>query len=296
MSAASRRPLPLLAGLLIAACSPTVPIQSSTATDPPNTVAPTAARSPEPSPDPTAIAEIPLGELRPRPRLVPDATVVCDPYPDQYGNEYGETSIYCEGDVVRLAAAAIQRVTNTPIQRLYLDRSECPFAPCTQEQLNIVTVHVWTTDSAWSMRFDYLAGTVSFPAPVIGDPWPTHESTTGPEVERPAFSDAPREIRARAAMPFCGRTKNTGQPEVDRCFRDAVLDGRAAEMINLATPLDFGSRGLYIWRFEGSGAILQYLRYEGVWSRGSLFMILNPPGSFNSFSPHGDGEDSVPIS
>ena len=295
MRSNSYRRFAALLVLIVGACSPTVPEPSAVPSAGTPSLATQVIDTP-PSPAPTATPAIALDELRPRPRQVPNATVVCDAYPDQYGNEFGRTSIHCDGDLVRLTASVVQRVTDAQIERLYLDRPECPVAPCTPEQLNIVMIHVWTAAGAWTVRLDYLAGSVSSPAPTVGDPWPAAETTPEPGVERPEFPEAPVEVRTRAALPFCGRTKNTRPFEFERCFRDAVLDGRPAEMIDVATPIDFGGRTLYIWRFDGSGAMTQYARYDGAWSRGKLVMILNPPGSFNSISLQGTGEGWLRIS
>ena len=243
----------------------------------------TATPTPSPTPEPTiAVEALPVVTLDPR-----VTTAVCDPYPGQAFPESQDVTLACV-DGLEYGYRAIRTVTSDPIHRLYLQRPPCPTAPCSDEALNAATITGWSDGGAWSVVVDLRISATSVPLPAPGAEWPIAASSRVPATKRPSVADAPAELLKRAALPFCGHAE-VGAPEsVRACFRNAVLQGRPAEMIEQ----DYGTEGdpvLLVIRTTGAGAVVQYLGTAGTWRRQFGAMTLGIIASAWSFEPLSDG-------
>jgi hypothetical protein len=210
-----------------------------------------------------------------------DATAVCDPDPNQASLDAGESTIPCS-DGLELALRAVGAVTQDPATRVYLRRPQCAAVPCSEDELSTAEVTVWTATEAFSVRLDSHLETVPLPSVTKVAAWPLAGNGPAPEVSRPPIKGAPAELAHRDAYPFCGRAEIGSPPEVLGCFRDAVLTGRKAEMIERV----FGTEGgemLWIYRYDGDGRLARYYhdqtvgldgRPTGTWGRSDGAMIL----------------------
>ena len=218
------------------------------------------------------------------PRVFPDPatqTAVCDPQASQLDTDYGEATIACYDGIV-LGLRALSTLSSSPIERLYLQRPTCAAKPCTEDELSTATVTGWTATDAFSVGLDSREKTVEvLPAPAAA--WPEGTSAT-PGVDRPVIESAPPEIAARPAYPYCGEAE-LGQPEaITGCFRDAVLAGRPAELVDRYVGTEEGPI-TRLYRFDGRGAIASYLHDGRRWSRQAGSLILGfTPGAFD-FDP-----------
>jgi hypothetical protein len=249
------------------------------------TPSPTSTAEPTPSPAPTlAVGDVPDGDL-----LDARPTAVCDPTPGQGDPDSGAASIGC-GDGLTFALRAVRTMSEAPPERIYLRRPVCAGTPCTDDELNTVDAFVWVGDRVFAMRWDWRMESIARPAVVQGDPWPTSGGSAAPEPARPKLEDAPAEIRDRARLPFCGAAGRFDPPRVGRCFRDAVLDGRPAEMVN-TTSSSHGGEIVELYRFEGSGPIHADTQSDGKWfaSEGTMQLgITEDAWDFEPFPAAGE--------
>ena len=99
--------------------------------------------------------------------------------------------------------------------------------------------------------------TVSQPSVASDATWPAAGNETIPTVKRPSIKDAPREVARREPYPYCGRAETGEPPSVTGCFRDAVLAGRPAEIIDRGYGTE-GGEVLQIMRYDGDGPLIRY--------------------------------------
>jgi hypothetical protein len=209
-------------------------------------------------------------------------TAICDPQAYQLDTDAGEATIACPDGLV-LGLRALSTISSSPIERLYLQRPSCDTTPCTEGELSTATVTGWTATDANSVGLDSRKPTVEVMTPASPAVWPSGSSTT-PARDRPVIEGAPAEIASRTAYPYCGEAE-LGDPEaVTECFRDAVLGGRPAELIERYVGTEEGLI-TRLYRFDGRGALVMYQRSDGRWFRQAGSMILGfTPGAFD-FDP-----------
>ena len=232
------------------------------------TQTPTPTVEPTPSPARTlAVGDVPDGDL-----VDVRATVVCDAMPGLGDPDAGVATISC-GDGTTLVLRALRTTSETPPERIYLRRPVCAATPCTDDELNSVDVFAWVDDEVFVVRWDWRVQTIALPTAVAVDPWPVSGGTAAPDAARPRLEDAPAAVRDRTALPFCGAAELQEPPSVGRCFRDAVLEGRPAEMVNNAFAAH-GGRIVELYRFEGAGPVHADTQREGKWFAGEGMMQL----------------------
>ncbi len=258
-------------------------------------VAGCATRDPSvvPSVTPTrSIGPVPTASVAPTRTLAPELdvdalprasfdpvrlTAVCAPESDLLQRDPPRRAIFCSdsrGDALSVGLAAIQTVVDGPIDRLYLEWPTCPATGCTDDDFQTATVVGWSNGNAYSTVVDARLLRVPVPTPEDSIEWPAFGPSEAPPVQRPTIKNAPAEIADRTPYPFCGRAELGDPPEVDGCFRDAVLAGRPAEMIERV----YGTEGgviLRLYRFAGHGAIIGYQHGEGRWIRQFGTMLLS---------------------
>jgi hypothetical protein len=242
------------------------------ATDP---VAPADSATPTPSRTPES--GLAIGSLR-RPRFDPTKlTVVCGRNRADLDGDLPQPSIECatgRGGALALGLAAIQTVADRPIERLYLQGNRCPTTGCTDEAFQVGTVVGWTKNGdAYRTLIDLRISRVSVPIRDDSIEWPRFGTSEAPAIQRPVIKTAPAEVTDRTPYPFCGVATLGEPPSVARCFRDAVLDARPAEMILHTTGAE-GFPMLELYRFAGKGVVVRYRRAEGQWSRTAGTLIL----------------------
>ena len=171
-----------------------------------------------------------------------------------------------------------------PIERLYFQRPGCQTTPCTEDELSTATVTGWTAAGAFIVALDSRLMTVTMPRRDPGANWPFAGPSLVPAVDHPSLEGAPAEIAMRTAYPFCGMAE-LGFPEsVVGCFRDAVLEGRPAELIERLVATE-GGGVIRLYRFDGRGALLMHQRSDGHWfSQAGSMMLGFTPGAFD-FDP-----------
>ncbi len=284
-----------LLALVVVACAvgnsssaPSIPSASSASASPSAAVViPSTLATPTPEPTATDQPTLEKGDLR---RVTFDPTtltIVCPPEPDLLQRDPPRPAIVCGTsgeDALVLGLAAIQTVAKGTIDRLYLQWPTCPATGCTHEDVQTATVVGWAGGDAYSTVIDVRHSTVPVPMPESSIEWPTFGSSEPPMVARPTIKNAPTEVAERTPYPFCGRAELGDPPSVIACFRDAVLAGRPAEMIQRV----YGTEGgvlLQVFRFSGRGAIVRYLRGEGHWSRQFGTLSLSSDATGWSMSP-----------
>jgi len=178
----------------------------------------------------------------------------------------------CE-DVIRYAIPAVALATDEPLQRVYLRRGCAP--SCMRGERDVETIVAATEGAIWTMIVD--DDSITMPVPDPSAMWPQASGTPSPSVHRRNFSGAPSEIRDRDAFPFCGHVPGDWVA-VTACFLDAVIESRPAEMIEMTHPIDFGSPALLVTRFDGVGAVRQYLRRDDAWFRSDGGVVMREPG------------------
>jgi hypothetical protein len=213
------------------------------------------------------------------------ATAVCDPEPSQANLDAGESTVYCP-DGLALAVAVVRATTPDPAVRLYLRRLACASVPCSDSELSTADVTVWTATRVFAVHLDSRLETVGHPSIGMNGDWPAGGDAPAPKVARPTIKDSPREVAARKPYPFCGRAEMGEPPRVLACFRDAVLDGRHAEMIEQVYGTEGGAI-LWIYRYDGQGRLVRFQHDTSVnndggtndtWRRneGAMILGINP--------------------
>ena len=216
-----------------------------------------------------------------------DATAVCDPEPSQGNVDAGESSIHCT-DGLAVAVAVVRTVSQAPVTRLYLHRPPCAAIPCSADESSVAEVTVWTATDAFSIQLDSRLEAVPSLAATHDALWPAAGGEPAPGAARPSISGAPPALSDRDAYPYCGRAELGDQPEVLGCFRDAVLAGRPAEMIQRVYGTE-GGEILWIYRYDGQGRLIRYAHDTSVtgdgqatdtWSRteGAIVLGISPWG------------------
>ncbi len=271
----------VLLTLLVAACGAedptTVPIR--TATPPPTRM---DAPSPTVGPSPSVDTGIDMFTLR-RAKFDPDRlTVVCGRDRTSLDHEPPRPSIVCgtsRGTALAAGLAAMESVAVKPITLLYMQGNTCPSSGCTDEAFQVATVVGWSRNGdAYRTVIDLRSATVSTPVREDSIKWPSFGASKAPAVQRPTIKAAPADVLDRSPYPFCGVARLEEPRSVARCFRDAVLDGRPAEMILHTTGAE-GFPMLELYRFSGNGAVVRYRHAEGHWSRTAGTLILEGPPS-----------------
>ena len=262
--------------------SPTVSPSPSIEQTSPTPTAKAATPSPV-APTPTPVPPLAIDEL-PRVELADvDATAVCDPEPSQANLDAGESTIYCS-DGLALAVAVVRTVTQDPVIRLYLHRPTCASVPCSEDDLSTAEVTIWTGSLVLSVQLDSRLESVPQPVVSSNDVWPAPGSEPEPPVSRPSIQGAPRAVADRDPYPFCGRAEMYEPPDVLGCFRDAVLTGRKAEMINRVYGTE-GGEILWIYRYDGVGRLLRYQQDGSNWGTHEGAMILGITPQTWDFDP-----------
>ena len=252
-----------LAACLLSACDP-MPTVTPTATvpDTPSATLLPSEPPPTPSPAPTMalmqeedIARVDLLDERP--------TAVCDENPNLPFIDAPEPWTCYNG--LQLGFRAL-RTRMPSINRLYLHRRPCAALPCTQSELDTVDVIGWLGDDAFSVTITEEPFTLTVPFAGAIAPWPSASSSVPPPVARPPIEGSSSEIRSREPYPYCGRERphDSGQPaerklEINRCFIDAVLEGRPAEMVLIPDVI----REPVVIRFDGRGVVAWSTRRSG---------------------------------
>ena len=257
------------AAFVVAACgtSPAILTPSPSALRTPKSATPTivpVTSAPSPS---LAIVDLPRVDL-----ATVEATAVCDPDPNLAKIDAGESTIFCP-DGLALGLAVVRTRTSDPVVRLYLRRPLCAAIPCTERELSTAEITAWTASRSYSVKLDSRLDTVPTPALVDDAEWPSGTAGPAPAPKRQPITGAPREVADREAYPFCGRAELGHPPEVLGCFRDAVLAGRAAEMIQVLYGTE-GGQILRIYRYGGTGRLVFYQREGRTWRRVEGAMIL----------------------
>lgn len=244
------------------------PSPAISATLTPGAPSPTPSASPGPGSSPSlTIDDLPRVDL-----ATVDATGVCDPMPSQANPDAGDSAIGCS-DGLRLALRDLRTVTHDPVIRLYLRRPACAQIPCSGDELNTAQVILWTATQAFSIPLDARLQTVAPPSLVADPAWPAADDRPAPGVRRPTIRGAPRAVTRRVPYPFCGRIEIGDPPQVLGCFRDAVLTGRRAELVQRLYGTE-GGEVLRIFRYEGSGRVTCDQRVATVWRRIEGAMVL----------------------
>ena len=242
------------------------------------TASPTAAIA-EPSSTPTTAAATPTQTSTPSQRLAIgglrraelaeiDATAVCDPVPSQANIDAGESTVVCT-DAIALAVAVIRTVTRDPVVRVYLRRPPCVAIPCSADQLDTAEVIAWTSTQTLSIQLDSRLDTVPLPSVANDAVWPAPGGEPEPAVRREAIKGAPHVVADREPYPYCGRAETHNPASVLGCFRDAVLAGRRAEMIDRLYGTE-GGELLVIYRYDGHGRLIAYEHDQTVGGDGQV--------------------------
>jgi hypothetical protein len=89
--------------------------------------------------------------------------------------------------------------------------------------------------------------------------------------------DPAPEVAARAALPFCGG-EDAGlagpfNAAARSCFLAAILNARSAEFLSKRRDVG-GNSFTELWRFEGSGPIVIYVREGTTWKKLACALLL----------------------
>jgi len=213
-------------------------------------------------------------------------TAACDPEPAQATPLAGEATIFC-GDGLLLGLRALSTVGTTSFGHLYLQRPVCAATPCTTDELSVATVTGWSSDGGFSVRLDSRLSSTGVPVPDASTVWPAVGASAVPAPARPEIPGAPSEIAGRVAYPYCGEAELGDPTTTLGCFRDSVLGGWKAELVQKV----FGTEGgelTWVYRFDGQGAITRYAGSGGTWQRQSGTLILGTTPLAWDFDPWPD--------
>lgn len=278
----------VLAGMAFAsaACGPQPPPSASTVLDGDSPAASNTAESAVPSA--TTVAQLRIDDL-PQAELDPDTlTALCDPEPNQVHPDGGDTTVFCF-DALKLAIRAVRVVTDATSRRAYVDRPECPAAPCPAASLDTATVVVWTDGGSFGVHIDSTLETLSFPESNVVGAWPFPGLFVSPPVRRGSVPAPAKVIATRDAYPYCGKAAEQGPVEVLECFRNSIIAGRPAEAVQETIATE-GGDVVQLFRFGGTGAIERFLWADGRWVHQRGAIVLGPTEGTWSFDPWGKGE------
>ncbi len=174
-----------------------------------------------------------------------------------------------------------------------------PDIACADATTSSADVSAWESGDgrAWHVTLtavpDALAASVALPGAAAAWPesgLPAGGSTT-PATSRPAIEGAPGEIARRTALPGCGTSDRKSNTAAYRCLIDAVLAGLPAELI-VNTSGTEGDRITILYRYMGTGAVIEYQGGEGSWYRSPGALIVDPGGRTFSFEQWSQGEST----
>jgi hypothetical protein len=217
-------------------------------------------------------------------------TTMCDPYLVLRPDAGVEDRIACADGIV-LGAGAIRTETQAPFSRVYLSRPACAALECVEAAVASADVTAWAADGSAAWHATITAAPDGTQAVSVGirgaaATWPTGPGSA-PAVERPEIARAPSAIAKRTPLPYCGATEYQDDPIAWTCFLSAVLAGQPAELIEHASGTEGGAI-VFLYRFEGRGAVVEYEGSEGVWHMSPGTVIPNGDGatfSFEQWSP-----------
>ena len=285
---------PLVAAILTASCGVSPSLSTWASSPPPGvSVPPPTQRSPTPatsaptpaSPSPIASASAP-SEASAAARIQFDAlpafdaasrnaTAICDWEPGQLDASLGEVSIDCQTGL-ELGVRAVRTLDRADVTRLRLVRPTCVMAPCSDDELNLATVFVTAGRQSYRVDLDGRLASVGAPVPVDNPAWPQPWTSAVPKVRRVTPTGAPANVATRTPLPYCGWSVVGGRPAAERCFLDAVLAGRPAEVLLTFNGTEGGLFDV-LYRFGGSGPVLELMHAQ----KGAL--VINPAGLGFSF-------------
>ncbi|HEY3163279.1 MAG TPA: hypothetical protein VGJ71_02920 [Candidatus Limnocylindrales bacterium] len=242
---------------------------SSAPSSSPSTAIPSGSRA---APSAGAPADSP-GSPSPIPNLVPievrnDAvTVICE----SWGGELPPSTIDC-GDAVALGLAALGGERAASVRRLeFRFGAPCNEAPCAERRPDVGWV------LARSASFDSLVVRLELDADGGLQAWPPIDGPVLPDpVFRPPAVDAPdlgktapKELRDREPLPFCGDESMIDPEAFDTpartCFLNGVLSGTPVELLSREWSTE-GQQVTKVYRFLGHGGVLHYVQAEGRWT------------------------------
>jgi hypothetical protein len=215
------------------------------------------------------------------------ATAICEPEPAQGNPDSGRSTIGCT-DGLTWALAAVRTLSDDDVTRMFLDRPGCAALRCSEAELNEADVYVWLGDQSYTVSLDMTGQAATVAAAAADAPWPTSSGSAVPPVTRAIVKAAPKVLAERDEMPFCGRTLRGDPPSAQGCFRDAVVEGRPAEMIDV-TYTAHGERVVRLFRYTGSRPVEVYRCDGRVWRHSFGAMSLGVSPSTWDYIPWGPG-------
>jgi hypothetical protein len=277
--------------MMVCACGsvePSLRIESTaTATSAPDGV----SQSPSPLIAPTTSPPAPLSlndlDVGNTELALTAATAICEPEPAQANPDIGSSTIGCT-DGLTWALAAVRTLSDDDVTRMFLDRPDCPALGCSEADLNEADVYVWLGDQSYTVGLDMTNQSAALAAATTDAPWPTSSGSAVPPVTRANVKAAPEVLAQRDAMPFCGRTVRGDPQSIPGCFRDAVIEGRPAEMVDV-TYTAHGERVVRLFRYTGGRPVEVFRRYGRVWRHSFGAMSLRASPSMWDFIPWGSG-------
>ncbi len=274
-----------ISAIAIGACGPGPTGTPSSPTGAPTATAPATA----------PLASTLLGSLAidvlPQASFDPETlTTACDPEAAQTTLLAGDATVSCS-DGLLLGLRALNTLSSAPFSRLYFRRPVCKGTPCTADELGIATVTGSSAKGIFTVRIDSRLQRIDVLAPDAARAWPPAGLSHPPAVARPDVGAAPAEITGRVPYPFCGKAELGDPPTTLGCFRDAVVTGRPAELLQTV----FGTEGgtlTWLFRFDGRGAVTRYAGSDGKWQRQSGTLILGITPLAWDFDPWPDTDVS----
>ena len=193
--------------------------------------------------------------------------LICEPW----GENPPDTVIACrDGASLALAALGSDRAAAT--ERLEVAfGSSCPAAgACADRRPDVVDVtarlHGPSDGLVVRVARDPNGELRAWPAtPVTPPPEPAFDP---PPVAAPALDGAPRAIRDRKPLPFCGDEDATGDvfdAAARRCFLDGIRAGSPVELVSHAASTE-GDRVLTLFRWAGTGSVVKSVRNAAGWA------------------------------
>lgn len=261
--------------VLACASPPPSPTPQPSLEPSPNATVPTQApvESPSPSPSPLVIDETDLIVEIPAKHVPSRTTSLCDRQQDNNGSLEGvKPPLVCE-DALLIGTRVAQLLSGEKPDRMYLERSDCQ--PCSADELHTGILHVWAAGRDIDVAIDSRMRTVTVLDPGGGDGWPRAGDSSAPPLGRPKLPDAPTSLQQRARLPLCGVSRGEPSPAAQRCFRDAVVELRPAELVYRYST----GEGLFVDRFDGTGALAHYSYIDGAWQEQRVALVLNPDGT-----------------
>ena len=228
--------------------------------------------SPSPSPSPLVIDRSDLVVAVPTKHVSSRTISLCENEQDNGSLEGVNPPLVCE-DALLIGTRVAQLLVGTKPDRMYLERPDC--SPCSADDLRTGILHVWAGAQDLDIAIDSRTRTIAVLDPGDGDHWPVAGDSSTPPLGRPKLPDAPTSLQQRSKLPLCGVFQGEPSPAARRCFRDAVIDLRPAELVYRYST----GEGLFVDRFDGSGALTHYSYIGGEWQEQRGALLLNPDGT-----------------